>query len=62
MSERNDEVPQDKRIEFCIGIHQSNIIVDGGDTFGDGVNVAVRREAVPANRIRYEIPSADGSC
>jgi TolB-like protein/Tfp pilus assembly protein PilF len=46
MIERNAEVPQDKRIEFRMGIHQGDIIIDGGDIFGDGVNVAARLEAL----------------
>src|SRR5215468_4044248 len=36
MVERNAQVPQDKRIEFRVGIHQGDIIIDGGDIFGDG--------------------------
>ncbi len=31
MAERNAEVPQEKRIEFRVGIHQGDIIIDGGD-------------------------------
>src|SRR5262249_29271236 len=46
MAERNTEVPEDKRIEFRVGIHQGDIINDAGDTFGDAVNVAARLEAL----------------
>jgi len=46
MAERNAQVPQEKRIEFRMGIHQGDIIIDGGDIFGDGVNVAARLEGV----------------
>jgi adenylate cyclase len=42
MVERNAEVPQGKRIEFRIGINVGDIIIDRGDIFGDGVNVAAR--------------------
>src|SRR5438552_7186457 len=46
MAERNAEVPQDKRIEFRMGINIGDIIEDGGDIFGDGVNVAARLEGI----------------
>jgi adenylate cyclase len=46
MAERNALVPENKRIEFRIGIHQGDIISDAGDTFGDAVNVAARLEAL----------------
>ena len=46
MLERNANVPQEKRIEFRIGINVGDIILDRGDIFGDGVNVAARLEAV----------------
>ena len=46
MPERNAEVPSDKKIEFRIGINVGDIIVDGDDIFGDGVNVAARLESI----------------
>src|SRR5262249_35946034 len=46
MAERNAETPQEKRIEFRIGINLGDIIIDGGDIFGDGVNVAARLEGM----------------
>jgi len=46
MAERNMNVPEDKRIEFRIGINVGDIITEGGDIFGDGVNVAARLEAL----------------
>ncbi len=46
MVERNADVPQDKRIEFRVGINLGDIIVEGKDIYGDGVNVAARLEAL----------------
>jgi adenylate cyclase len=46
MVERNAEVPAEKRIQFRIGINVGDIIIDGDDIFGDGVNVAARLEAL----------------
>jgi adenylate cyclase len=46
MAERDADVPQDKRIEFRVGIHQGDVIAEAGDIFGDGVNVAARLEAL----------------
>jgi TolB-like protein len=46
MAQRNAEVPQDKRIEFRVGINVGDIIIDGEDIHGDGVNVAARLEAL----------------
>jgi adenylate cyclase len=46
VSEQNTDVPQDKRIEFRIGIHVGDIIIADDDIFGDGVNIAVRLEGI----------------
>jgi adenylate cyclase len=45
MSEANSEEPEDTRIVFRIGLHLGDLIVDGDDLYGDGVNVAARLEA-----------------
>jgi len=46
MAEQNAAVPQDQRIEFRIGIHVGDIIIDDNDIFGDGVNIAARLEGI----------------
>ena len=46
MAEQNASVPQDQRIEFRIGIHVGDIIIDDNDIFGEGVNIAARLEGI----------------
>jgi adenylate cyclase len=46
MAERNAQEPADRRIELRIGIHVGDIIIDEGDIFGDGVNIAARLEGI----------------
>ena len=46
MAERNAEVAPDQRMEFRIGINVGDIIIDGDDIYGDGVNVAARLEGL----------------
>jgi class 3 adenylate cyclase len=46
MAERNETAPMDKRVEFRMGINVGDIVVEDGDIFGDGVNVAVRLEGL----------------
>jgi adenylate cyclase len=46
MAERNAEVPEDHRIAFRIGINLGDIIIEGDDIYGDGVNVAARMEGL----------------
>ena len=46
VAEQNADVPQNKRIEFRIGIHVGDIIIDENDIYGDGVNIAVRLEGI----------------
>jgi adenylate cyclase len=44
MEERNSDIPESKQITFRIGINLGDIIIDGDDIYGDGVNVAARLE------------------
>jgi TolB-like protein len=43
---RNEPVPESKRLAFRVGINVGDIISEGGDIFGDGVNVAARLESL----------------
>jgi adenylate cyclase len=46
MIDREPEVPDERRIRFRIGVNLGDVIAEGGDIFGDGVNVAARLEAL----------------
>ena len=46
MRDRNGRVPQNRRIEFRIGVNLGDVIIEGEDIFGDGVNVAARLEEI----------------
>src|SRR5262245_11220411 len=46
MAERNLAVTAERRIDYRIGIHQGDIVVEDGDIFGDGVNIAARLEGL----------------
>jgi adenylate cyclase len=42
----NDPIPPERRLELRIGVNLGDVIVDGDDIFGDGVNIAARLEAL----------------
>src|SRR5215472_8483454 len=46
MVDREPEVPEERRIRFRIGINLGDVIAEGDDIFGDGVNIAARLEAL----------------
>src|ERR1019366_8454543 len=46
MAKQNIDVPQEAEIEYRIGIHVGDIIIDDNDIFGDGVNIAARLEGI----------------
>ena len=47
MVERNAGLPQERRIEFRIGIHFGDVVYEAdGDILGDGVNIAARLEGI----------------
>ena len=73
MAERNTSADEDKRIVFRIGVNLGDIVIDGDDILGDGVNVAARLQEIsePGGivvsgrvyediRDRLEIPFFDG--
>ena len=54
VAERQAELPEDRRIAFRIGINIGDVIIEGDDIYGDGVNVAARLEelAEPGEHLR----------
>jgi TolB-like protein/class 3 adenylate cyclase/tetratricopeptide (TPR) repeat protein len=46
MAERNAEAPADQRMLFRIGVNLGDVLIEGGDILGDGVNVAARLEGL----------------
>ena len=46
MAERNAETPENKRIVYRIGVNLGDVLVEGEDILGDGVNIAARLEAI----------------
>ncbi len=55
LAERNVDIPEDRRIEFRVGINLGDVIVEGKDIYGDGVNVAARLQEL-ANPGGISIP------
>jgi TolB-like protein/class 3 adenylate cyclase len=46
MAERNEGVPPDRRMLFRVGVNLGDVLVEGDDILGDGVNVAARLEGI----------------
>src|SRR6266540_2941208 len=46
LKSRNTELASDKRMEFRIGINVGDVIVEGSQIYGDGINIAARLEAL----------------
>jgi adenylate cyclase len=55
MADRAVNTPEDHRIEFRIGINIGDIVIEEGDIFGDGVNIAVRLESIAPRSKTYSI-------
>ncbi len=48
MAERNGQLPADRVMQFRLGVHMGDVMADEDEVFGDGVNIAVRLEAIAA--------------
>src|ERR1700736_2491660 len=48
MAARDLDLPEERRLRFRIGVNLGDVIADGGDIYGDGVNIAVRLEGLAA--------------
>jgi len=48
MADRDLDLPEEGRLRFRIGVNLGDVIADGGDIYGDGVNIAVRLEGLAA--------------
>src|SRR6185436_12283814 len=46
MAQRNEGVPEDRRMLYRIGINLGDILIEGDDILGDGVNIAARLESI----------------
>jgi class 3 adenylate cyclase len=46
MTERNAGTPEDKRIHYRIGVNLGDVLIEGDDILGDGVNIAARLEGI----------------
>ena len=59
MVARNAALPAGRRIEFRMGVNVGDIIIEDGDIFGDGVNIAARLEALA--RAGWDLPQCRGA-
>src|SRR5829696_5711383 len=46
LAEANEGVPEDRQMSFRIGVHVGDVMVRGGDLFGEGVNIAARLQSI----------------
>ncbi|MEP1207389.1 MAG: GFA family protein [Rhizobiaceae bacterium] len=46
MTRRNENVPEERQIQFRIGMNLGDVLIDGDDIYGDGVNIAARLQAL----------------
>jgi adenylate cyclase len=48
LAQAGQDIPEEQRLRFRIGVHVGDVMVQGGDLLGDGVNVAARLQALDA--------------
>ena len=46
LAQANQDIPEERRLQFRIGVHVGDVMVRGGDLLGDGVNIAARLESI----------------
>ena len=46
LPQADQDTPEERRLQFRIGIHVGDVMVRGGDLLGDGVNIAARLESI----------------
>src|SRR4051812_28949060 len=46
LAKANQETPEERRVRFRIGVHVGDVMVQGGDLLGDGINIAARLESL----------------
>ena len=61
LAERNAGVARDKRLELRIGINLGDVMIDGDDLYGDGVNIAARLEDSGRAGRRLRLPGGGRS-
>ena len=61
LASANDKLPE-RRLQFRIGVHVGDVMVKGGDLFGDGVNIAARLQALSRPGRRLRVGDSPGVC
>jgi class 3 adenylate cyclase len=61
-AEENAGTPAERRMEWRIGVHLGDVLIEGDDILGDGVNIAARLEGI-ASQVRFASPKTPfGKC
>jgi adenylate cyclase len=62
MAERNVDTPEAKRVVYRIGVNLGDVLIDGDDILGDGVNIAQRLESICDPGEQAFRPLNEGGC